>query len=593
MKRIGRLLLTVLAALAGTASLRADITWSGWSDDVFARARREHKFVILDLEAVWCHWCHVMDATTYRDPRVIGLIGRDYIAVRVDQDSRPDLANRYEDYGWPATVIYGPAGEEIVKKQGYIEPDGMAHLLQAVIDDPSPVHYHDSSGAESVASGDGTLSSEGRAALRRQWLQGYDDRAGGWGGSHKFLDWDTVEFAMREAAHGDARSAVMARDTLRLQRKLVDPVWGGVYQYSVDGDWNEPHFEKIMAMQAEDLRIYAMAYAQWGDPDYLRTAQAIHRFLRTFLMSPDGAFYVSQDADLAEGEPGADYFALDDAGRRARGIPRIDTHCYARENGWAIAALAQFSALTGDTAARREAETAASWVIANRSLPGGGFRHDERDAAGPYLGDTLAMGRAFFSLYELTADSAWLRRSALAADFIQMHFGRGAATGFASSDTTQASFPPPRPQFDENVVLARLTVALAAATGRVGYHDMAISALRWLLTPGVAASRGFYVGGLLLAEDEARRDPLHVAVVGRKDDAAAAALYTAALRAPTAHKLVEWWDRSEGDPPRGENIYPELGRPAAFVCANGACSSPIFAAAALTVRLEKLQAAAR
>src|ERR1700719_5370501 len=94
-----RIFVFALAALA-VSSVRADsIAWTGWSDDLFARAQREHKFVILDLEAVWCHWCHVMDATTYRDPRVIALIGGNYIAVRVDKNSRPALATRYGTHG--------------------------------------------------------------------------------------------------------------------------------------------------------------------------------------------------------------------------------------------------------------------------------------------------------------------------------------------------------------------------------------------------------------------------------------------------------------------------------------------------------------
>ena len=75
------------------------IAWIGWTDDVFARAQREHKLVLLDLEAVWCHWCHVMDEVTYRDPAVVALVREHYLAVKVDQDSRPDLSNRYEDYG--------------------------------------------------------------------------------------------------------------------------------------------------------------------------------------------------------------------------------------------------------------------------------------------------------------------------------------------------------------------------------------------------------------------------------------------------------------------------------------------------------------
>ena len=91
-------------------STQPSIHWEKWSDDLFARAKREHKFVYLDLEAVWCHWCHVMDDITFRDPEVVRLMGERYIAVKVDQDARPDLSNRYEDYGWPATVVFNADG---------------------------------------------------------------------------------------------------------------------------------------------------------------------------------------------------------------------------------------------------------------------------------------------------------------------------------------------------------------------------------------------------------------------------------------------------------------------------------------------------
>src|SRR4051812_2476495 len=123
-------MLTFLIALS--------ISWTGWNDSVFAQAKRDHKFVLLDLQAVWCHWCHVMDEQTYADPKVIALMNQRYIAVKVDQDSRPDLANRYEDYGWPATIVFAADGSEIVKRRGYIPPDEMASMLKAIIDDPSP-----------------------------------------------------------------------------------------------------------------------------------------------------------------------------------------------------------------------------------------------------------------------------------------------------------------------------------------------------------------------------------------------------------------------------------------------------------------------
>jgi uncharacterized protein YyaL (SSP411 family) len=585
MKQLSIVLLTLLAG-AGVAPAQEPaetVFWQGWSTEAFAQARREHKLVLLDLQAVWCHWCHVMDATTYRDPRVVSLLGDRFVTVKVDQDARPDLASRYEDYGWPATIIYEPDGTEIVKKRGYIEPNAMVRLLIAVMADPTPVEYRDTVTAEPVAGGE--LTDERRAALVRQWMEGYDSRAGGWGFDHKYLDWDTVEFALREARRLP-RAEAMARATLGLQRKLLDPAWGGMYQYSADGDWNEPHFEKIMSVQAEDMRIYALAYAQWGDPAYLETAQAIHRYLRSFLTGPEGAFYVSQDADLVPGRHGGDYFSLDDAGRRARGIPRIDRNLYSRENGWAIAGLAQLAAVSGDVSARAEAETAAGWVLAHRALPGGGFRHDRADEAGPYLGDTLAMGRGFYGLYQLTGDPAWLDRASAAVDFIRAHFGRGTEAGYATSDTTVRSFPRPRPEFDENVALARLAAAVGRATGRPVYHDMAVTALRWLLEPALTDRRGYYVGGVLLAAEEAGTDPLHIMILGRKGDPAAQALHAAALRAPTGHKLVEWWDRGEGAPPRGEDIYPDLPRAAAFLCANGACSAPVFDPQALAARIK-------
>src|SRR3978361_1615775 len=128
----GIFLVAAVAAFAAPVEPAAPaISWHPWSDEIFAQAKRENKFVLLDLEAVWCHWCHVMAETTYRDPAVVALMGDRYLAVRVGQDSPRALANRYEDYGWPATVIYAPDGTEIVKKQGYIEPRGMVRLLKA------------------------------------------------------------------------------------------------------------------------------------------------------------------------------------------------------------------------------------------------------------------------------------------------------------------------------------------------------------------------------------------------------------------------------------------------------------------------------
>src|SRR5438477_7568855 len=114
--RLASLAVILVTAIAtAPAAPASEIEWQPWSDTIFAKARTENRFVLLDLGAVWCHWCHVMDEITYRDPAVIALLRSRYIAVHVDQDARPDLANRYEDYGWPATIVFNTDGSEIVK----------------------------------------------------------------------------------------------------------------------------------------------------------------------------------------------------------------------------------------------------------------------------------------------------------------------------------------------------------------------------------------------------------------------------------------------------------------------------------------------
>ncbi len=292
----------ILAGVFETPRVEATdtvIPWRGWSDAVFAQAKQENRFVLLDLGAVWCHWCHVMDRETYGHPDVAELIRARYVPVRVDQDARPDLSRRYEDYGWPATVVFSSDGREIVKLRGFVPPARMIAVLKEIIVDPSPIRYRDGIFEHldtTSRAGTSSLAHAVRSTLERRYLATHDKRLGGLAQSHKYLDWNTVEYGLFRASQGDTRARRMARQTLDGALNLIDPVWGGAYQYSTHGDWKHAHFEKIMQVQAESVRIYALAYRELGDPRYRRAAEAIHRYLRAFLRSPDGAFYVSHRA---------------------------------------------------------------------------------------------------------------------------------------------------------------------------------------------------------------------------------------------------------------------------------------------------------
>ena len=306
------------------------------------------------------------------------------------------------------------------------------------------------------------------------------------------------------------------------------------------------------------------------------------------MTSPEGALYTSQDADLVEGKHSAEYFALNDAQRRKLGIPRVDKNSYARENGWAINALATLYQATSDPEALRDAVRAARWVLANRSIPGGGFRHGSAasDRKGPYLSDTIAMTRGFATLYGATGDREWLTRAQYAMRFVSNNFRDPRGAGFLTAKAPKDHSLSPTSQRDENVMVARTANLLFHYTGNATYEGVAKDAMRYLGAKPVVSR--LPASSALLADLEIGSEPLHLTIVGHKDDAAAKDLFKAASRYPSTYKRLEWWDTKEGRLPNPDVQYPELKVAAAFICTSHTCSPPIFDPAKLPERADKL-----
>jgi len=480
-----------------------------------------------------------MDQGTYSDPAVQKLIEKGYIAIKVDQNSRPDIADRYAGYDLPATLMFKADGSEIIRQQGYLPPRQMASILQAVIDDPSPGPSVTPQPKISYATSP-NVSSDLRAKLRKSFDTQYDIPAQGWAFGVKYIDEDSVEYASMLALRGDAWQGQRVRDLLTAARGLIDPVWGGTYQSlvlpvksseltpaahftriqiagrldSTGESWNEPHFEKPLGTQAQAIRIYSQAYGRWHRPEDLAAAQNIRGYVQHFLTTPDGAFYVGQDEDLVGPKNSEAYFALDDAKRRSVGIPEIDEHLYARENGWMIEALCELYAVTGDAATLQDAERSAHWIVVHRALPRGGFSHDQHDSAGPYLGDVLAMGRAFLALYKVTGEHMWLDRATAANQFIAETFAAKGGVGFMPSKTVTDLAYTAHPNRDENAQLVRFANLLATYTGNKSDHDVASQAMQFLATPEIA--KADFSAPVLLAETEFTHQHVHVVVVGAK-----------------------------------------------------------------------------
>jgi uncharacterized protein YyaL (SSP411 family) len=456
-----------------------------------------------------------MEATTYHDPSVRDLIGRSFLAAKVDVDARPDVEERYADYGWPATVIFSPDGRELGKYRGYIAPEAFAEILRAVVASPA----EESKGAAWSNPGTGPLSEEELAWIERftevELAEYYDDEQGGWGRTQKAAIASDNAWSLARARAGGELAKTRVLFTLEKQRALIDPVWGGLYQYSAGTDWEHPHFEKLMTFQAGALDNYADAYALTRDPKWLASARAMRGYIDGFLLAPDGGFYATQDADLNAHDAskgymnGHDYYAKGDAERRALGVPRVDTHEYGKENGLAIAAYVTLYEATGDATALATAERAAKRVLASHATTRGGISHDAE--ASPRLlnlSDNAAFGLALMRLHAATKDRAYLDAATALGDFLLRELAAEDGGFYAGTKDPDAVgvFAARRKPFEDNVTAIRMLARLARASkGADAKYTRAIGgALRAIATPDAIKDRGRMIGDFLLALEETR-----------------------------------------------------------------------------------------
>jgi uncharacterized protein YyaL (SSP411 family) len=577
------LLYLPLSLKASDKSTENLIPWQPWHSDLFTQAKQDGKFILLNLEAVWCHWCHVMDQRTYSDPKIAAAIAAHYIPVKVDHDANPGLAARFRAWGWPATIVFNADGEEIVKRAGYISPDNMTALLAAIVRDPSPerqVHIENSDKVH------GKLREQDRKVLIAKHKAAADPVHGGLKIPMKFLDDGSVEYALNQGYNGDKAEWQRLNRTLQGALNLQDPVWYGFYQYSTHGDWQHPHFEKIMRSQTRYIRLYTQAYMASQNEQYLRAAKNTLHYVNRFLKDDNAGYFNSQDADLIQGKKATAYFALQNNARRKLGIPRIDKNRYTNSNASMVSALAWLYRATGSAAYRDQALKTSQWLLSNRQHKNGSFFHQQETEPALFLSDNVAVIEAFLDLYEITTAPVWLRRAQNVADAIDIKLVAKLEAGVATM--SQASESPLKLHVDlaENIQLARTANRLFQVGGRSQDRKLAEQALRYLVQPAIVDAQ-FTEPGILLADQELATEPLHLTIVGSKTDSRAQALYDKALQVVPRYRRIEWWDRNQGKLPRHDVEYPVLERSAAFVCNAKRCSAPIFKPAELlkTVRI--------
>jgi hypothetical protein len=336
------------------------IQWHEWGADAFAAAQRENKPMLLDIGAVWCHWCHVMDRESYDDAEIAAIVNQHFIAVKVDRDERPDIDSRYQaavqavsgQGGWPLTAFLTPDGKPFYggtyfpPSDGYGRPSFRRVLLSIanayaekhgdVVEQAKMVESAIAQ-SESFAGRSGRVSAGVTAAIQESAFKMFDAQHGGFGQAPKFPHPSALDLLIERYARGTAEGGGAESPSYRKERDrmghsdlrdvivttlehmakggVYDQLAGGFHRYSVDERWVVPHFEKMCYDNSELLKNYVHAYQATGEKFFADVARDIIRWMDEWLSDRQrGGFYASQDADISMEDDG-DYFTwtLDEA----------------------------------------------------------------------------------------------------------------------------------------------------------------------------------------------------------------------------------------------------------------------------------------
>ena len=357
------------------------------------------------------------------------------------------------------------------------------------------------------------LSNECRRRLRYMHMRSFDRERGGLLSPIKFIDRDSVEYSLVAAANHDQNEERMARLTLDSALALVDPEWGGVYQYSTQGKWDVPHYRKTIAAQAGHLRLYSLAYAHMHFDRYLDVTNSIQSYIRKFMTSETGAFYSGQ-SDRISGISPLLFFSLNKQQRQMIGVPEIDKRILARENGWIIEALATHYEFCGSQKSLNMATKAATWIDYHCRLDSGAYLTNMMTNKPVHLSDTLAMARAMLQLYRATFNKQYLDNACQSAEFINQNF-KNELCGYNSSILSKNETTTKR-QIDENIAFVRFANLLAYYSKQQHFIKMAQHGLRYLAIPEVATSR-MEEAGILLVDREMLNTPFTITINGKQN----------------------------------------------------------------------------
>ncbi len=451
--------LAFAAGPAGPAETPAtdSIAWRPWSDEAFSDARRSGRLVLLHVTTSWSRSAHEMDRDAWTDSALVALVRAGFVAVRVDADRRPDVADRYLGPGYPTTAVLDADGQVLMSGAVVAAPP-LRRMLEEirglVRDNRAEIVRRSAASARAIAK---TWEREDTAPSQtpfEEWVdlnlnavrQGEDKAHGGFGGAPKLPRFESIAFLHAAAAYRDdpALRALALRATdaaLRLQ----DSTWGGFFRFARDEDWKRPRTEKLLSVNADAIATLARAFTVSADPRYRAAARKAESYAARWLWDEGrGGFYASQDADAgrgAESISGDIFYGLSDPARRRRHAPAVDSIFTADSNArFASAILAGAKARLWEGAPVARAVRALDRLWKDQRAPDGSLCHVwERGVASVpgILADQAAAGLAFLDAHDATGDPRHLERARSLARYIRERLEDRDGGGFryAARDT--------------------------------------------------------------------------------------------------------------------------------------------------------------
>jgi len=569
------------------------IQWLDWGPEAFKKAVTENKPILLAISAVWCHWCHVQDKTTYSDPEVVRIVNREYVPIRVDNDKRPDINRRYNMGGWPTTAFLSPDGD-VIAGGTYIPPEEMKDALRKV----KALYLQQKGKAPSTAPPSAQPQKPDVAGISQgiiddvltSVVMSFDSTYGGFGDGPKFPQIDALELALAQYWYsGDKGLLTIVTKTLDHMAKggMYDHEDGGFFRYSTTRDWRVPHYEKMCEDNAKLVTTYLHAYQVTGRDSYRQLASEIIQYVNTTLADQEhGGFYGSQDADES-------YYKLTKAERAKAKAPRVDETIYTNWNGLMISAYLEAAAILNDQTLREFAIRSIQRLLreaynsehnAMYHYISGGTRHLEC-----LLTDQASFGKALIDAYQSTGEAQYLSHAERLVRYLD--------EGLADSKNGGYYDAPPDPDslgylkrldkpLDENSALSMILTRLYHAVNDENFLERAKSTLDALA--GIYGGYGYAASTYALATDLLLNQPTRIVIVGARNELATRQLHEMSLRAYDPRKLVIPLD-PDADEERLRRLgYLTATEPGAYICFGRTCLPPVTDPAEIPRQLLRL-----